>query len=439
MSKPPSIVDWSELSAEARDSVLARPALAGSRDVQEVVRDIVGAVRKQGDAAVRQLTRKLDRVDVEDFCVGEDEYAAAERNISPEQSGAIDLAIANVSRFHEAQRTRNVTVETMDGVRCERVSHAIESVGLYVPAGTAPLPSTAIMLTVPAAIAGCSRKIMCTPPDTSGNANAAVLVAAQRAGIDQVFKIGGAQAIAAMAYGTDSVSPVDRIFGPGNAWVTEAKAQVSSDPAGAAIDMPAGPSEVLIIADRSASPEFIAADLLSQAEHGTDSQTLLVTTSRDLAAAVVRQLDLQIPTLSRADIAMVSMAASRLIVTGSLEEAVAISNRYAPEHLILHVDDPRALLDGIRNAGSIFLGQWSPESVGDYCSGTNHVLPTYGYARSYSGLSLDQFMRSMTIQELSPDGLRAIGGAVNTLALLEGLDAHAKAVQLRLAALEASQ
>jgi len=431
------ITDWSGLSDSARESLLARPALAGSGDIGDKVRDIVRAVREQGDTAIRRLTRKLDGVELDDFLVGGEEFAAAEQRVSPGQSAAIDLAIANIARFHEAQRPRDVKVQTMDGVLCERVSHAIDSVGLYVPAGTAPLPSTAIMLTVPASIAGCRRKIMCTPPDANGEANAAVLVAARRAGIDQVFKVGGAQAIAAMAYGTESLARVDRIFGPGNAWVTEAKAQVSSDPAGAAIDLPAGPSEVLIIADASASPAFVAADLLSQAEHGRDSQTLLLTTSRALASDVAQQLVVQIDSLSRAEIARESMAASRMIVVDALDEAVTVSNRYAPEHLILHVQNPRDLLNGVRNAGSVFLGQWSPESAGDYCSGTNHVLPTYGFARSYSGLSVDQFMRSMTIQELSPDGLRGLGNAVTTLALMEGLDAHAKAVEYRLAAMEA--
>ncbi len=438
MSSFADIVDWSDLSADEQRSLLQRPALAASVDTRATVGEIIRAVRTEGDAAIRRLTRDHDGVDVDNFRVGEEEFAAAEDTLSADQLRAIDLAIENVSRFHSAQLPRPVHVDTMAGVRCERVSHPIDSVGLYVPAGTAPLPSTAIMLTVPATIAGCPRKLMCTPPDATGAANTAVLAAARRAGIDEVFKIGGAQAIAALAYGTDSVPSVDRIFGPGNAWVTEAKAQVSSDPAGAAIDMPAGPSEVLIIADSAARPAFVAADLLSQAEHGADSQALLLTTSRDLAVAVAGELKTQLMSLSRADIATQSLAASRLIVTGTLDEAVAISNGYAPEHLILQVESPRELLADVRNAGSVFLGEWSPESVGDYCSGTNHVLPTYGYARSYSGLSIDQFMRSMTVQELDPDGLRAIGNAVTTLASLEGLDAHARAVECRLAALEAT-
>ncbi len=436
MSVFADILDWSGLSADEQRSVLQRPALAAADVTRAAVGQIIRAVRTEGDQAIRRLTRDLDGADIDSFRVSEEEFAAAEKTLSADQSQAIDLAIANISRFHSAQLPRPIDLDTMAGVRCQRVSHPIDSVGLYVPAGTAPLPSTAIMLTVPAVIAGCPRKLMCTPPDASGSANAAVLAAARRAGIDEVFKIGGAQAIAALAYGTETVPAVERIFGPGNAWVTEAKAQVSSDPAGAAIDMPAGPSELLIIADASARPAFVAADLLSQAEHGADSQTVLLTTSRALAVAVTGELKAQLASLPRADIAAESLSACRLIVTGTLDEAVGISNRYAPEHLILQVESPRELLAAIRNAGSVFLGEWSPESVGDYCSGTNHVLPTYGFARSYSGLSIDQFMRSMTVQELDPDGLRAIGDAVTTLASLEGLDAHARAVECRLAALE---
>ena len=337
-------------------------------------------------------------------------------------------------RFHEAQLPQPIVVETMPGVRCERLSHPIDSVGLYVPAGTAPLPSAAVMLAVPAALAGCPLRIMCTPPRNDGGADPAVLVAAARAGVTDIFKVGGAQAIAAMAYGTESVPAVRKIFGPGNAWVTSAKTLVSADPAGAAIDMPAGPSEVLVIADGDASAEFVAADLLSQAEHGVDSQVVLLTTSSELADAVRAQIDAQLATLSRADIAREALRHSRLIVVDSLDSAVAISNRYAPEHLILQTRDPRGLLGELRNAGSIFVGAWAPESVGDYCSGTNHVLPTYGHASTFSGLGVDQFMRQMTVQELTRDGLAGLGDAVIELAILEGLDAHAAAVRRRLGA-----
>ena len=320
----------------------------------------------------------------------------------------------------------------MPGVVCERVSHALDAVGLYVPAGSAPLPSAAVMLAVPAAIAGCPVRVLCTPPGPDGRADPAVLVAASRAGIADIYKIGGAQAIAAMAFGTASVPRVSKIFGPGNAYVTCAKTLVSSQPGGAAIDMPAGPSEVLVIADANADAAYVASDLLAQAEHGPDSQVLLVTTSDSLAARVQRQTAQQLAALPRAAIARAALANSRIVVVDDLATAIGISNRYAPEHLILQVDNARDFLADIRNAGSVFLGPWTPESVGDYCSGTNHVLPTYGNARAYSGLGVDQFMRYMTVQELSREGLEDIGGAVTRLASLEGLDAHAAAVAMRL-------
>jgi histidinol dehydrogenase len=322
----------------------------------------------------------------------------------------------------------------MPGVVCERYSQPLEAVGLYVPAGTAPLPSAAIMLAVPATIAACDVRILCTPPRPDGTADPAVLVAAQRAGVSEIYKVGGAQAIAAMAYGTESVPKVCKVFGPGNAWVTAAKSIVSMDPGGAAIDLPAGPSEVLVIADEQASAEFVAADLLSQAEHGTDSQVVMLTTSATLAAQVVTELDEQLDKLSRKTIAAEALACSRIILVDSIADAIAVSNRYAPEHLILQVETPRNLLPRLRNAGSIFLGPWTPESVGDYCSGTNHVLPTYGFARNFSGLSVDQFTRQTTAQELSRAGLENLGAAVVSLAGLEGLDAHAAAVTRRLKA-----
>ncbi|MDX2412902.1 MAG: histidinol dehydrogenase, partial [Woeseiaceae bacterium] len=304
----------------------------------------------------------------------------------------------------------------------------------YVPAGTAPLPSAAIMLAVPAAIAGCPTRIMCTPPRPDGTADPAVLVAASRSGVTDIYKVGGAQAIAAMAYGTETIPKVYKIFGPGNAWVTSAKTQVSADPDGAAIDMPAGPSEVLVIADRNASAEFVAADLLSQAEHGVDSQVVLLTPSEELAQQVQTEIEVQLALLSRADIAHQALQNSLTILVRDIETAIEISNMYAPEHLILQFADAKRALPNIRNAGSVFVGPWSPESVGDYCSGTNHVLPTYGAANTYSGLGVDQFMRQMTVQELTRDGLAELGDAVVTLSELEGLDAHAAAVTRRLGA-----
>ena len=426
------IHDWDRLADSEQAQLLQRPAVADDRQIREVTAKLLAAVRREGDDALRRLTERYDSARIEDFRVSEEEAAAAEATLAAEQLAAIELAIDNVRRFHEAQRPDPIQVETTPGVLCERVSHALDAVGLYVPAGTAPLPSAAIMLAVPAAIAGCPTRVLCTPPRPDGSADPAVIVAARRAGVGDLFKVGGAQAIAAMAYGTESIPKVNKIFGPGNAWVTCAKTLVSADPLGAAIDMPAGPSEVLVIADAQASAEFVAADLLSQAEHGTDSQVVLVTTSAALAESVVTELETQIGKLSRAGIAAAALENSRVIVVENLDAAVAVSNRYAPEHLILQIDEPRSILPALRNAGSIFVGPWTPEAVGDYCSGTNHVLPTYGLANTYSGLGLDQFLRHMTIQELSRAGLENLGDAVVRLAGLEGLDAHAAAVTRRL-------
>ncbi|MEM9208169.1 MAG: histidinol dehydrogenase, partial [Pseudomonadota bacterium] len=420
------------LEPAEQNDLLARPAVRDDARIREGAARIVERVRRNGDTAVAELTRELDGAELTAFQVTGAEFSAAENALDAAALDAIDVAIGNVRRFHEAQLPSPVTVETMPGIRCERISQPLDSVGLYVPAGTAPLPSAAVMLCVPAALAGCPTRALCTPPRDDGSADPAVLVAARRAGVSKVFKIGGAQAIAAMAYGTETVPRVVKIFGPGNAWVTAAKSLVAMDPAGAAIDLPAGPSEVLVIADDSANPEYVAADLLSQAEHGTDSQVVLVCTAASVGEAVIEATLAQLESLPRRSIAEVAIGNSRFIVAGDLSEAVEISNQYAPEHLILHTRAPRALLASLRNAGSVFLGPWSPESVGDYCSGTNHVLPTYGSARSYSGLSVDQFLRQTTVQELTRAGLESIGSAVVTLAELEGLDAHARAVKCRL-------
>jgi histidinol dehydrogenase len=424
--------NWTSLDGPQREALLRRPAVTNDARVREGTAAIIARVREDGDRALRELTARHDRVELESLRVSKEEVAEATRSLPASAVDAIDVAIANVRRFHEAQLPRSITIETMPGVICERVSHAIEAVGLYVPAGTAPLPSAAIMLAVPAAIAGCPSRVLCSPPRPDGSLDPGVLVAASRAGVTDIYKAGGAQAVAALAYGTESVPKVDKIFGPGNAWVTCAKTLVSGDPDGAAIDMPAGPSEVLVIADADASPEFVAADLLAQAEHGTDSQVVLVTTSSQLAAAVSSELRSQLATLSRAAIAESALENSRIIIVDDLASAVEVNNRYAPEHLILQVTEPREMLPAIRNAGSVFVGRWTPESVGDYCSGTNHVLPTYGFAKTYSGLGVDHFMRHMTIQELSREGLGNLGDSVMTLAGLEGLDAHAAAVSRRL-------
>ena len=424
--------NWSALDDAQRHALLRRPAVSDDARIREGTAKIISRVREGGDAALRQLTAQYDGPELDSLRVSEQEVAEATRSLPASAVDAIDVAIANVKRFHEAQLPGPIAIETMPGVVCERVSHPIEAVGLYVPAGTAPLPSAAVMLAVPAAIAGCPVRVLCSPPRSDGSLDPAVLVAANRAGVTDVYKAGGAQAVAALAYGTESVPKVDKVFGPGNAWVTCAKSLVSADPEGAAIDMPAGPSEVLVIGDADATPEFVAADLLAQAEHGTDSQVLLVTTSPELASAVTSELEAQLATLSRATIARAALKNSRIIIVDDRAAAVEVSNRYAPEHLILQVTEPRALLPAIRNAGSVFVGRWTPESVGDYCSGTNHVLPTYGFARTYSGLGVDHFMRHMTIQELSREGLTNLGDSVMTLAGLEGLDAHAAAVSRRL-------
>jgi len=425
---------WSDLDTDEQQAVLQRPAVINAAARHDAVLAIIEQVRTGGDRAIRELTSRFDDVELEEFRVSDDELLLAESELAADSIAAIDLAIGNVRCFHEAQMPSPISVQTMPGVHCERLSHALDSVGLYVPAGTAPLPSAAIMLAVPAAIAGCPERTMCTPPRADGRADPAVLVAASRAGVHDIFKIGGAQAIAALAYGTETVPKVCKIFGPGNSWVTLAKSIVSSDVGGAAIDLPAGPSEVLVIADESASPEFVAADLLSQAEHGSDSQVMLLTTSADLAAQVAAQAARQLASLSRASIAVKALANSRIIAVEDVATAIQISNAYAPEHLILQVASARQWLPKIRNAGSVFVGRWTPESVGDYCSGTNHVLPTHGFARSYSGLGVDQFLRQMTVQELTEDGLAGIADAVVELAELEGLDAHAAAVKIRLGA-----
>ncbi|MEM9335435.1 MAG: histidinol dehydrogenase [Pseudomonadota bacterium] len=426
------LLNWSTANDAERAAALQRPALKADASTRDTVAAIIDDVRSRGDVALLELTERIDGVPLETLAVSDEEKAWALQQLTTEAIDAIDLAISNVRAFHEAQKPGLVEVETMPGVRCERVWHPLESVGLYVPAGTAPLPSAAVMLCVPAAIAGVRDKVLCTPPRPDGRADPAVIVAATRAGVETIIKVGGAQAVAAMAYGTETVPKTLKIFGPGNAWVTAAKGLVSADANGAAIDLPAGPSEVLVIADDEASVEFVASDLLSQAEHGTDSQVVLVTTSQALADAVQLELENQLKSLSRADIAREALSHSQLIVVDSISDAVTVSNRYAPEHLILQTRNARDLVADLRNAGSIFVGRWTPESVGDYCSGTNHVLPTYGFARNYSGLGLDQFIRYTTVQELDRQGLENLGQAVVELAGLEGLDAHAAAVTRRL-------
>jgi histidinol dehydrogenase len=430
-----TILRWGTLDPAARCAALRRPALTRGEDLSATVARIIAQVRADGDAALRALTRRFDSCELEQFEVGADEFAQARDRLGADTRNAIDEAYSRIDTFHRATAPQPVRVETAAGVTCERILRPIERVGLYVPAGGAPLPSTALMLGVPAQIARCPQVIVCTPAGKDGRVDAAVLYAAARCGITRILKLGGAQAIAAMAFGTETVPKCDKLFGPGNAWVTEAKRQVANDIAGAAIDLPAGPSEVLVIADARANPESVAADLLAQAEHGPDSQVVVISIDRAVLEATIEAVRRQLADLPRAGIASAALAHARVILADSLDEAIAISNGYAPEHLILSVDSPRRWLEKVINAGSVFLGPWSPESVGDYCSGTNHVLPTYGHARASSGVSVASFLKQITVQELTSDGLRSIGPCAATLARAEGLNAHERAVTRRLAML----
>ena len=429
------ILDWHALDASARGTALRRPVLAKSADIAATVTRIFEQVRRDGVCALRALTRRFDGAQLASFAVSDEDFSVAEATLDEPFKRAISAARDRIAIFHRVTAPRDVAVETALGVVCRRMLRPIDPVGLYVPAGTAPLPSTALMLGVPAQLAGCRNAVLCTPPNVAGRVDAAVLYAASLCGIRRVFKLGGAQAIAAMTFGVGPVPRCAKLFGPGNAFVTEAKRQASALHEGPAIDMPAGPSEVLVIADADADVRFVAADLLSQAEHGPDSQALLIATQRRFLEEVNGELLRQLAQLPRREIATQSLRCSRLILADSLDQAVAISNDYAPEHLILHVRDANALLDRVQNAGSVFLGAWSPEAVGDYCSGTNHVLPTHGFARAWSGVSVTSFLKQISVQELSPMGLRAIGPDAAALARAEGLHAHERAVTLRLSAL----
>ena len=423
---------WNELDAAARRQALARPGRGVDAQVAAAVARVLEQVRADGDGALRALTRRFDGVEVGDARVGEEEFARAQAEVSDEVRQAMVEARERLLAWHRAGMAQDFEIVTAPGVRGGRLLRGIGRVGLYVPAGSAPLPSTALMLGVPAELAGCGEVVLCTPPRADGRADPTVLVAARLCGIDRVCKIGGAQAIAAMAFGTDTVPACDKLFGPGNAYVTAAKQQVSMRPGGPAIDMPAGPSEVLVIADAGATASHVAADLLSQAEHGPDSQVLLVTDSPVLSAAVRVEVESQVATLPRVDIARAALEHARLIEVDTLEDAFAISNAYAPEHLILALREPRAWLPRVTCAGSVFLGDLAPEALGDYCSGTNHVLPTDGAARAWSGVSVASFQTSISLQSVEARGLRDIGPCAVTLARAEGLEAHAQAVLRRL-------
>lgn len=426
------ILLWKNLSARQRRAALARPAAASHPQLAAEVARILAAVRRDGDAALRRLTARFDGVRLTSLRVTETEFAAAQDLLARADHAALHTAWRNLRRFHAAQRPGALRVATQPGIICEKLVRPIGRVGLYVPGGSAPLFSTALMLGVPSQLARNPGRALCTPPGRDGRVHPWILCAARLCGITDVFKVGGAQAVAALAYGTATVPKCDKLFGPGNAFVTEAKLQVSRAADGAAIDLPAGPSEVMVIADDRADPAFVAADLLSQAEHGADSQAVLVALSAKFAARVQTELTRQLADLPRATLARRALAGSRFIVAADRAEAATLANAYAPEHLIIQVQAPRALLAAITTAGSVFLGPWTPESLGDYASGTNHVLPTAGWARACSGLGLADFLRSLTVQTATPRGLRQLGPVVERLALAENLTAHQRAVRVRL-------
>lgn len=431
---PLPILDWSTLDSGARAAVLCRPAQTQSDDVAATVARIFEQVRHDGEAALRALTRRYDGVELASFVVAPAEFADAQQALDADLKQAIANARARIVAFHRATMPRETSLETAPGVACGTVLRPIAPVGLYVPAGSAPLPSTALMLGVPAQVAGCADAVLCTPADAHGRANAALLFAASLCGIRRVFKLGGAQAIAAMSLGTESVPRCDKLFGPGNRYVTAAKQFAAMMAGGPAIDMPAGPSEVLVIADEGASPVYVAADLLSQAEHGPDSQVVLATDSPALAAAVEAEVARQVAELPREAIATRALEHARLVIVPDLDAAFALSNAYAPEHLILALRDARAWLPKVSDAGSVFLGDYAPEGLGDYCSGTNHVLPTNGAARAWSGVSVASFQKAISFQEVSREGLAAIGPCAVEMARAEGLEAHALSVLRRLEA-----
>jgi histidinol dehydrogenase len=419
--KYPEKKDWSK--------ILRRP-IFDSSSLEDVVKLVLGEVKEKGDDALRKFTLQFDKADIDDLRVSDKEIQQAENLLAPELKQAIISARKNIEKFHATQLTREDVVETVPGVHCWRKEVAIEKVGLYIPGGTAPLFSTILMLGVPARLVGCREIVLCSPPDTEGKLNAAILFAAKLVGITKIFRIGGVQAIAAMSYGTESVPRADKIFGPGNQYVTCAKQLVQKE--GVAIDLPAGPSELAIYADETAQPAFVAADLLSQAEHGIDSQVLLITVNELLIDVVIKELDKQLVELPRKNIALKALENSRMILVKNEMEAIDLLNQYAPEHLILACANADDLAEKIINAGSVFLGHYSPESVGDYASGTNHTLPTNGYARAYSGVSVDSFVKKITFQKVTEEGLKNIGKTVELMADAEGLQAHKNAVSIRI-------
>ena len=425
-------IDWQQCDEQQRRDLLTRPAISASDRITESVSEILRRVRSEGDSALREFCARFDKTEVQELRVTAAQIEAASARLGDDVKQAMAHAVRNIDTFHQAQKLSIVDIETQPGVRCQQLTRPIQSVGLYIPGGSAPLVSTVLMLATPARIAGCQKVVLCSPPPVADE----ILYAAKLCGVEEVYQLGGAQAIAALAFGTESVPRVAKIFGPGNAYVTEAKRQVSQSLDGAAIDMPAGPSEVLVIADSGATPDFIASDLLSQAEHGPDSQVILLTPDVNMAQAVGEAVERQLQTLSRSEIARQALASSRLIVAKDIAQCIEISNAYGPEHLILQTREPEQLVDSITSAGSVFLGDWSPESAGDYASGTNHVLPTYGYTATCSSLGLADFQKRMTVQQLTPEGLLGLATTIETLAQAEQLTAHKNAVTLRVNALK---
>ena len=428
----PQTVDWRELTPTRKAMILSRPEFSNSEGVQKTVKEILDDVRREGDKALRHYSQKFDFCNLEDFLVTKNESEIASRKLSVQAKQAIERAKLQIEKFQTFCAPEDRAIVISPGIQLLKQSRPIDSVGLYIPGGSAPLPSTVLMLALPAKIANCPEIVICTPPNAKGEIDPSILYAAQISGTTKIFKIGGAQAIAALAFGTESVPKVNKVFGPGNAYVTAAKMMVTKYCNGLDIDMPAGPSEVIVVCDSSADYEFVASDLLSQAEHDPNSQVILIADCSDTIACIKKEILVQLDFAARSSTIKSALASSRFIKVSNIEEAIDISNEYAPEHLILNVENYNSYIPKIRNAGSVFLGPYSPESAGDYASGTNHVLPTYGYAKSMSGISVDSFLKQLTFQTISIEGLRDIGPTIETLAGIEGLEAHKYAVTCRL-------
>lgn len=429
-------ISWTDLNDAGRIDALARPQAISDESLIAGVREILADVRDNGDEAVSRLTEKFDGMSPDALEIPFEELEAAWNALPASDQSVIERARRNIKRFHKAQKPDAIEVETEPGVVCRREARAIETAGLYVPGGTAPLVSTLLMLAVPAKVAGVKNRIIVTPPRKDGTVDPTILAAAYRCKVSHVFVVGGAQAIGALAYGTETIPKCDKIFGPGNAWVAAAKSLVAQEAGGPAIDMPAGPSEAMVLADEAADPAFVASDLLSQAEHDPVAQVVCVAVSEEVAGRIEAEIEVQVADLPREEIAREALEHGRMIIAGDRADIIDIVNRYAPEHLIVQLRDPDTYVGAIRNAGSIFLGPWTPESVGDYASGTNHTLPTYGAARAYSGVTLESFIKYVSIQKLTKKGLKRLGPVVERLAEMEGLEAHKRAVSLRLEALQ---